>query len=702
MKIEIRNCNNIDSGEISIEENILNIKYAINGTGKSSISKAILYKSNDINQGTSTLQFLKPFKYQDDKTALSEISGIDKFKTVKMFSDEYINEYIFKEDELIKGSFDIFVKNADYDKGLKEIDDLVQEIKNILKNDKEIEVLKNDFGAMINAFGRDAKNGLHGSSLLAKAFKDGNKVENIPAGLEVYSDYIKSPENYKWIKWQMEGKSFIDLTENCPYCVSNIKEKKETIKKVSESYDSKTIENMNKIVSVFQELNAYFSNETKNIIDKFVKNIDGYTTDQVNFLKEVKVQIENLRSKFENAQNIGFYSLKDVDKVVDGLKEYYIDLTLYNHLKSDKTKEKVDIVNNALDEIAKKAGLLQGCIKKQQRLIENIVNSNKQEINSFLHNAGYKYSVDLVEENDGIRKLKLVFNDTKNQITNAKTHLSFGEKNAISLILFMYDALRLKSDLIILDDPISSFDKNKKYAIIDMLFKKEKFLKGKTVLMLTHDIDPLVDIMLVHGSRFDKPSSAFLENNNGVLSEKEITRENIKTFIDICNENMSSSQSKLTKLVYFRRLLELTNKDSLGYQLVSNLFHKRDVPEIHKNQTTINMTQEEIRKGEAEIKEKINEDFSYTDSLSVVLDNAKMIEFYHQSQSNYEKLHFYRVIFDDKDLTSTSDVIKKFINESFHIENNYIYQLNPCEYQVVPQYIIEECDKHIKELEEES
>ena len=112
MKIEIRNCNNIDSGEISIEENILNIKYAINGTGKSSISKAILYKSNDINQGTSTLQFLKPFKYQDDKTALSEISGIDKFKTVKMFSDEYINEYIFKEDELIKGSFDIFVKNV--------------------------------------------------------------------------------------------------------------------------------------------------------------------------------------------------------------------------------------------------------------------------------------------------------------------------------------------------------------------------------------------------------------------------------------------------------------------------------------------------------------------------------------------------------------------------------------------------------------
>jgi ABC-type molybdate transport system ATPase subunit len=44
----------------------------------------------------------------------------------------------------------------------------------------------------------------------------------------------------------------------------------------------------------------------------------------------------------------------------------------------------------------------------------------------------------------------------------------------------MYDVLKAKPDLIVLDDPISSFDKNKKYAIIDMLFRKEKSLRGKT------------------------------------------------------------------------------------------------------------------------------------------------------------------------------------------------------------------------------
>lgn len=701
MNIVIKNCNNIVSGEISLKEKILNIKYAINGTGKSSISKSILFHTNDKIDSSSTLAELKPYSTLNDESILPEVQGIDDLSTVRMFSDDYISKYIFNEDELIKGSFDIFVRNEAYETGLHEIEELVQEIKNILKDDKEVEGLKNDFGEMINAFGRDVKKGLHGSSALAKAFKDGNKVENIPAGLEIFSDYIKSSENFKWIKWQLDGQSFIDLTENCPYCVTDIKEKKELIKKISQSYDAKVIENLNKIVMVFQRLNDYFADKTKDIISSFVKNVDGYTSDQVDFIKEVKEQIERLRVKFDNAQNIGFYSLKDVDKVVDGLKEYYIDIKLYSHLESEKTIEKVTIVNSALDKISQKAGLLQGCIRKQQQLINTIVENNKTDINAFLKSAGYEYSVDLVEEDNGTRKLKLVYNGTEGIVTNPKNHLSFGEKNAIALILFMYDALKENPDLIILDDPISSFDKNKKYAMIDMLFKKEKFLKGKTVLMLTHDIDPIVDMMLVHSNRFDVPFSTFLENRNGQLVEKEITREKIKTFIEICTDNIETSQNNLNKLVYYRRLHELTRNKSLAYQLISSLFHKYNQPEIHREMQTLIMTPEEILSAENEIK-NIVPGFVYNDYLAIVKNDELMIEYYKSALNNYEKLHIYRIIFDDKQSLIESDAIRKFVNESFHIENNYIYQLNPCEYQTVPQYIINECDKHIDVLGGES
>lgn len=43
----IKNCNNIKEASIVIEEGNLNIKFAINGTGKSTIAKALLNKDKD-------------------------------------------------------------------------------------------------------------------------------------------------------------------------------------------------------------------------------------------------------------------------------------------------------------------------------------------------------------------------------------------------------------------------------------------------------------------------------------------------------------------------------------------------------------------------------------------------------------------------------------------------------------------------------
>ena len=60
MNIEIRNCRNIDSGTLSIQKNKLNIKYGINGTGKSSITAALIYYVNK-----QSMDDLLPFKYRN-------------------------------------------------------------------------------------------------------------------------------------------------------------------------------------------------------------------------------------------------------------------------------------------------------------------------------------------------------------------------------------------------------------------------------------------------------------------------------------------------------------------------------------------------------------------------------------------------------------------------------------------------------------
>jgi len=692
--IRIKNCNNIDEGLFSIKENFLNIKYAVNGTGKSTISKAILSFVNDRNNGTESLKELVPFKCIGSQGITPEVIGAEQIKSIKVFDENYIDEFIFQPDELLKGSFDIFIRDDQYEKGMKEIDCLVENIKKLLSEDKDIADLINDFVELSSSFGKSTKSGIHGSSNLSKAFKSGNKVINIPKGLETYKDYLQHENNYKWIKWQLDGKPYIDISENCPYCANDITDKKETIKQVSNVYDTKSIENLNKIVAVFQRLNQYFSDDTKKVIDTFIKNVDGYFDDHVNFLREVKDQIDRLNEKFLNAQNLGFISLKDVDKVIESLKGYCIDLNLFNHLKSECTQKKVDIVNALINSLLEKAGELQGSINKQKKLIEKLVKENSNEINGFLKNAGYQYNVNLIADEKGQYKLKLIHKDIKNEVRDVKTHLSFGERNAFSLMLFMYDSLKNKPDLIVLDDPISLFDKNKKYAIVDMLFRKEKCFKGKTVLLLTHDFEPIVDMVYHHTDKFPTPHAVFLENTHGKVIEKEILKSHIKTFIDINEENVNLGINNLNKLVYLRRLYEITNEKGFPYQLVSNVFHKRDIPTLKENDIVRPMTANEIKLGSDEINLKIG-NFDYGDILKIVKDDSEMKRLYSLANNNYEKLHIFRIIFDDKKDVIDSDIIQKFINEAFHIENDYIYQLNPCSYQLVPQYVIDECDNYI-------
>jgi ABC-type phosphate/phosphonate transport system ATPase subunit len=700
MIIEIENCNNVSKGKISIIQNKLNIKYAINGIGKSTIAKAILLSSDDRTKETNTINQLKPFKSLHEDTVKPSVKGIDTLKSVLVFDETYINEYIFLKKELMKGSFDIFIGGQAYEKGISEIEELVDEIKTMLTQDPDVQVLINDFNLLSGSFGKPVKKGIHGSSQLSKAFKEGNKVINIPTGLEDYKDYIQRVDNYKWIKWQLDGKSFIDITENCPYCISNIKDKKNTIKKVSEVYDPKSIEELNNLVAIFERLEKYFCEKTKGIIREFISNVDGYTEEQARYLLEIKEQIDSLNGKFSDAQNIGFQSLKEVDKVIELLKNYKIDIRLYNHLDSEGTNAKVKLVNDLIDKILTKAGELQGSISRQKSLIERLVQEHRSEINSFLKNAGYKYNVSLEEDEEGKHKLLLSHDDLSDEVIDGKSHLSFGERNAFSLVLFMYDALKKKPDLIVLDDPISSFDKNKKYAIIDMLFRKESGFKGKSVLLLTHDFEPVIDMVYHHTDKFDKPITFLLENSQGVLTEKEIKREDIKLYSEINRENIGKGTNILTKIIYLRRLYEADNDKGIGFQIISNLFHKREVPIIFDGDMERVMTAEELSEGHDVIQKFIG-DFNYNSVLKIVKDERTLISLYHSLKSNYEKLQIYRIIFDDrlKEIGGTN--IQKFINQTLHIETDYIYQLNPAVYQTVPQFVVEECDSFVNEIDKE-
>lgn len=705
MEIRINYCNNIDDGRLRIHNDLLNIKYGINGTGKTTISKAIECYIEDKQNGTNKLNTLKPFKYYGNDEINPEIHGIEDIETIRIFDEEYIRQYVFLEDELVKGSFDIFIRGEDYQKGIDEINELTKAVTKTFEDNKELDELINDFNELSGSFGRSSS-GIHGSSRLSKALGGGNKVINIPEGLEDYEKLIRHEDNYKWIGWQINGNKYMDISANCPYCASSIEDKRDKIEAISKEYNAKSIEHLNNLLAIFERLDQYFSDETRKVINNFITNINGYTDEQKNYLVDVRGHIDRLWERLLKIKKMNFQDLKDVDKVSELALEHKINLDYLYHLNSQETRAKVDVINSALDSIIEKAGKLQGKVNKQKILLKKSIEENKTEIDEFLASAGYDYHVDILEEDDGTYKLKLIHNDYSQEINNAKLHLSFGERNAFALVLFMYEVLKYNPDLVILDDPISSFDKNKKYAIIDMLFRGQRSLENKTVLLLTHDFDPILDMVYHHRDRFKIPRAYFLENNNGKLVEKEIRKEDVKTFLDILKENIESIDEDINKLIYLRKFCEFEDNKGVVYQLLSNLFHKRENPTYsdyvcqrdYKNENSdcslvmnewgIDLATEKIR--------KYVPDFEYNRFLEIVNDVPMMIKLYNKSGSNYEKLQIYRII---KDGERSNDVIQKFINETFHIENDYIYQLNPCNYQTIPQFIIDVCDKDILELQ---
>ena len=85
--------------------------------------------------------------------------------------------------------------------------------------------------------------------------------------------------------------------------------------------------------------------------------------------------------------------------------------------------------------------------------------------------------------------------------------------------------LKENPDLVVLDDPISSFDGNKKFAIINMLFMGKHSLKNRTVLLLTHEFNTVIDAIYNMPYNFNPtPTAAFLTTKQGILQEKEITK----------------------------------------------------------------------------------------------------------------------------------------------------------------------------------
>lgn len=579
------------------------------------------------------------------------------------------------------------------------ISQIVATIRQLFTNNVELDELIKNLQELAGAF-KVTKTGLSKATSGMKGLASGNKIEHIPKGLEAFKPFIQSENNVSWIDWQIKGLEFSGLSDSCPFCTNETSTKMEAIKMVSVEYDKNAIKNLIAILLIIKKLGDFFSPDALDRLKTITKLSNNLEKEHELYIVGILGQIDNLLSKLLKLKELSGFDFKDEINVESQLDAFKLGLEFFPDLNSEKTNVAVFAINKSIDDVSRQAGVLQGKIKCQRKEVEEIIKNHRSDINSFLSYAGFKYVVDIVG-NEGRSQLKLRHVDCSNHLRRGNQHLSFGEKNAFAIVLFMYECLSKKPDLIILDDPISSFDKNKKFAILEMLFRrdKNKCLKSKTVLMLTHDVEPIIDTVKSLYEKFQNQTAAcFLKITNGELSEIQITRNDIQTFSEICSNVINSDKSSLIKIIYLRRFYEIVDENGDAYQLLSNILHKRDkncaydfrLPKDINTEVRPLLSDDSFQNGCREVQTKLPA-FNYDEAYISVTNNAELKTLYNSSNNGYEKLQLFRLL----SVEVENSVIQKFINETYHIENEFICQLDPCKFDAIPDYVIEECNRLI-------
>lgn len=172
MNIEIRNCNNIDFARITVTEGRLNVKYAINGTGKSTVAHAIELAANG-----KDLKELIPYKFLGEDPISEQHSPAVLFSEpidgVAIFNEEYVNQYLFRPNELVENSFEVFIKTSDYDERMAKIQLLIEDIQKTFTNNPELDELISDLTTFITGFGK-AQKGYSKTGSIGKGIARGN------------------------------------------------------------------------------------------------------------------------------------------------------------------------------------------------------------------------------------------------------------------------------------------------------------------------------------------------------------------------------------------------------------------------------------------------------------------------------------------------------------------------------------------------
>ena len=294
---------------------------------------------------------------------------------------------------------------------------------------------------------------------------------------------------------------------------------------------NRTIQNFNNIIekrknNVYQE----FSEEEYNIyIENAIKPLNNALArleekriefnNLVNNKNTLKKELLNLNSQIANKQISENYS-----KYKQQLEKQETENTTYSALENEKSAIELELAN----------------LNEQKKSIKIA----QEHINYLLQYVFFSKDKLTIESHDGIYQIKSCGLPVKpNQI-------SCGERNIMALCYYFTELFAGKEEakiysdanLLIIDDPVSSFDKENRVGVLSLLkYELQHFISGNPytkVLIMTHDLMAFYDI--------EKIAQELSAQNNCSYNFIELAQTGIKDF----SFKKSNEYSKLLATIY--------------------------------------------------------------------------------------------------------------------------------------------------------
>jgi len=151
-----------------------------------------------------------------------------------------------------------------------------------------------------------------------------------------------------------------------------------------------------------------------------------------------------------------------------------------------------------------------------------------------------------------------------------------------------------------------------------------------------------------------------------------------------------------------RKFIELTKtnfEEECAYNIISCILHAKQKPDKKiESGEFAELSGEEINSGTNLIISQIPT-FSYERILQNLLTPGYLAATYKAETCNYFKLQLFRILLEiDKNKSKIQDDnLLKYIDSTYHTENNYQYNLDFRKFDTIPDFVIGKCDNFINE-----